>query len=108
MLTNHALGVNDCGQSHQNVAYSPRFQSVTLGGLHFSKMYLAACTAWRKRRTAERGRGYFLTRAVRPTRPAKPKRSNAAEPGSGVESNPGTVATKLSTSTLPVGEATVM
>src|SRR5215472_6334723 len=102
MLTNHALGVNDCGQSRQNVAYSPRFQSVTLGGLHFSKMHL---TAWRKSRT---GAGHFLTRAVRPTRPAKPKRSSAAEPGSGVEWNPGTVATKLSTSTLPVGEATVM
>jgi len=108
MLTNHALGVNDCGQSHQNVAYSPRFQSVTLGGLYWlenlpRRMHYLAQKPHRGAWT-----GHFLTRAVRPTRPAKPKRSNAAEPGSGVESNPGTVAAKLSTSTLPVGEATVM
>src|SRR5215472_15624352 len=108
MLTNHALGVNDCGQSRrEGCLFTKVSVSYPRRSFIFSKMYLAACTAWRKS-TAERGRGYFLTRAVRPTRPAKPKRSNAAEPGSGVESNPGTVATKLSTSTLPVGEATVM
>lgn len=79
----------------RSLSNSPRFQSIS------SAVFVSP-------RKAAPSSGYFLVRAVRPARPTRPKRSRAAELGSGVESEVGKVATKLSTSTLPVGEAMLM